>query len=310
MNRYVLSFFALLFSISILSAQTDTIPPALQCKSSLIVPVPIPCFTTVWTSDFVVSVTDNEPGPIQTGIRKRCTGSGFPEGDTTLVFLSYEWGATQVEAWARDAAGNTSSCTVAVEVTDQSGGCDPAFSIYAFLPDGQGINSVWTEVKGGNCLGDSILNQYITPVNGMYLQFGSISRPGYHTQMKPSKDINPLNGVTTYDLALIQKHILGIKPFDSPYTIIAADANQDGQVTTADIVELRKLILGITQALPNGKSWRFVPTDYVFPDPADPFQPPFPEMIVIPNMADPVPNTFHFTGVKLGDVNNSADPSQ
>lgn len=77
----------------------------------------------------------------------------------------------------------------------------------------------------------------------------------------------PLNGVTTGDLVSISKHILGIQPLESPYQLIAADANNSGSVTTFDIVELRKLILGIYQQLPNNSSWRFVP-DYCFKDPA------------------------------------------
>jgi hypothetical protein len=66
----------------------------------------------------------------------------------------------------------------------------------------------------------------------------------------PVKDDNPLNGVTTYDLVLISKHILGIEPLGSPYKMIAADANKSNSITTFDIVEIRKLILGIYTELP------------------------------------------------------------
>ena len=145
----------------------------------------------------------------------------------------------------------------------------------------------------------------------MFFNFGTlIPSAGYNSTITPSKNINPLNGVTTYDLVLIQKHILGIELLDSPWKIIAADANQDGKVTTFDIITLRKLILGITTELPNGKSWRFAPKDYVFPNPLNPFQPPFPERIEVPNTADPAPSHFQFTGVKIGDVDFSADPNQ
>ena len=44
----------------------------------------------------------------------------------------------------------------------------------------------------------------------------------------PFKDDNFLNGVTTYDLVLISKHNLGIEPLDSPYKMVAADANKSG----------------------------------------------------------------------------------
>ena len=86
------------------------------------------------------------------------------------------------------------------------------------------------------------------------------------------KDDNPLNGVSTYDLVLISKHILGLAPLNSPYKMIAADANKNNSITTTDIVEFRKLILGIYNELPNNTSWRFVDAEYAFPNPANPFQ--------------------------------------
>ncbi|MBN8678034.1 MAG: hypothetical protein J0M29_07395 [Chitinophagales bacterium] len=135
----------------------------------------------------------------------------------------------------------------------------------------------------------------------------------------PFKDDNPLNGVTTYDLVLMSKHILSLEPLTTPYHIIAADANKSGSVTTFDIVELRKLILGTYTVLPNNTSWRFVPREHVFPTPSDPFQTAFPVTLkaVINsggiNYQNPNNNTIEyetadFTGIKVGDVNCSAIP--
>ncbi len=121
----------------------------------------------------------------------------------------------------------------------------------------------------------------------------------------PQYDQNPLNGVTTFDLVLISKHILGIEALDSPYKIIAADANKSGTISTIDIVELRKLILGISQELPVTKSWRFVPTSYAFPNPQNPFIPAFPEEISISSLMGSMSNG-NFVGVKIGDVNYTA----
>gem|GEM_PF-2521344 len=118
-------------------------------------------------------------------------------------------------------------------------------------------------------------------------------------QSPPGSDY--LNGVSTFDIVLINKHILGIEQFDAPYKVIAADANDSKTVSTFDIAEFRKLILGIYQELPNNESWRFVPKVYAFPNPANPFVPLFPESIVVP------PDTsFDFYAVKVGDVNGSA----
>lgn len=115
-----------------------------------------------------------------------------------------------------------------------------------------------------------------------------------------------LKGITTYDLVLISKHIAGLEPLNSPYKIIAADANKSNSLTTFDIVELRKLILGIYTEIPNNTSWRFIKKSFVFPDPANPFpsplDPPLPETgtyVLSTTTAD-------FVAIKVGDVNGTA----
>ena len=115
---------------------------------------------------------------------------------------------------------------------------------------------------------------------------------------------NAMNGVSTFDLVMMSKHILGIQLLDSPYKIIAADINQSNNVTTFDIVELRKLILGIYSDLPDNTSWRFVDKSFTFSDPTKPFDPPFPETADI-DFSSYSSYQVDFVGIKIGDVNNS-----
>ncbi|MBN8680731.1 MAG: T9SS type A sorting domain-containing protein [Chitinophagales bacterium] len=75
--------------------------------------------------------------------------------------------------------------------------------------------------------------------------------------LKPTRDGHP-SGLTTYDLVLISKHILALEPLQCPWQIIAADVNCSGSVTTFDIVNARKVILGIENNFPCG-SMRFMP---------------------------------------------------
>ena len=79
------------------------------------------------------------------------------------------------------------------------------------------------------------------------------------SNLRPIKNINPSNGVSTFDLVLISKHILGTAPFTNCFQHIAADVNKNGQATTFDLVELRKIILGIYSSFPSNTSWRFIP---------------------------------------------------
>jgi hypothetical protein len=133
-------------------------------------------------------------------------------------------------------------------------------------------------------------------------------------QVTPFKDDNRLNGVTTFDLVLISKHILGTEPFDSPFKMIAADANGNGAITTQDIVQLRRLILGIYDdsdpdpdkhwPSDHARSWRFVDKSFDFPNHQNPFQTQFPESREDISASSNVP--VEFTAIKTGDVNNTA----
>lgn len=116
-------------------------------------------------------------------------------------------------------------------------------------------------------------------------------------------DGSHLDGVSTLDLVLIQKHILGTELLDSPYKIIAADANNSMTVTAVDLIELRKLILGVYDELPQNEAWRFVDESFVFSDPITPF--PFEENVNI-NDIDQDQTAKDFIAIKVGDVNNTS----
>jgi len=123
--------------------------------------------------------------------------------------------------------------------------------------------------------------------------------------LRPYANKNWLNGVSTYDLVLISKHILGLDTLDTPYRMIAADANRSGSITTFDIVALRKLILGIDTTIQINTSWRFVPAIFSFPNALNPFETAIPDSILVsPQGTDQA--GLHFVGLKVGDVNGSA----
>ncbi|MCF8246613.1 MAG: T9SS type A sorting domain-containing protein [Saprospiraceae bacterium] len=146
----------------------------------------------------------------------------------------------------------------------------------------------------GSCTGDYILN--FSNANCSNVNNFSI---------KPYKDINPLNGVSTFDLVNISKHILGVTPLGSPYKIIAADATKSNSVTTFDLVEIRKLILFINLEFTDNTSWRFVDKGFVFPNPLNPFETTFPECVTLNFSAGNPSQTADFVAIKVGDVNNS-----
>ena len=72
-----------------------------------------------------------------------------------------------------------------------------------------------------------------------------------------------INGVTTYDQLLVQQHILGITTLGSPYPKIAADVNRSGSITSYDLVLIQRVILGNDLTFSVTKSWQYVPSHYL-----------------------------------------------
>lgn len=61
-------------------------------------------------------------------------------------------------------------------------------------------------------------------------------------------EVNGDGRVTSLDLRIIQKHILGIAPLNG-YALSAADTSRDGKVTSLDLRVAQKFILGITASI-------------------------------------------------------------
>ncbi|HMW38090.1 MAG: redoxin domain-containing protein [Saprospiraceae bacterium] len=68
----------------------------------------------------------------------------------------------------------------------------------------------------------------------------------------PLKGEDELNGISTQDIVILQKYILSIKPMNN-LQLVLGDVNNNGVVSSSDISELRKLILGLTPTLKVGK---------------------------------------------------------
>ncbi|MEN0049933.1 MAG: hypothetical protein AAF806_22920 [Bacteroidota bacterium] len=132
---------------------------------------------------------------------------------------------------------------------------------------------------------------------------------GTNYEIQPSKNINPINGTSVQDLIIIQKHNLNREPFTSLYDIIASDINNSKSISVIDLIELNKVILGRSTAFPNNTSWRFMPTtfDTQSVDITN-FDFVFPESVELQVRA--TNDRINFTGIKIGDVNDSVNASE
>ena len=188
-----------------------------------------------------------------------------------------------VDVW--DEAWNTDFCTVALTIRGDANKVQGSVMTYTEQP-----------VRNVIVTADSNEPEFpmssVTDADGNY----SIDIPdNANFTVGASKDTDYLNGITTLDLVLIQRHLLDIQPFVSPYQHVAGDVNDDSRITASDLTELRKLILGVSPDFTN-QSWRFpvsgtaVDTD---------------GRIAFTETAENA-YTVDFVAVKIGDVNLTA----
>jgi hypothetical protein len=159
----------------------------------------------------------------------------------------------------------------------------------------QFIEGVKVQVSGLS--GDKIVN---TRNDGLF-KFSGLEN-GADYSIYPALNKNQLNGVSTFDLLLIQKHVLNTRKIENPYELIAADVNKSGSISIIDMLQLRKIILGVDKEFKENKSWRFVDANFTFKKEASPYQ--FPEIVNINDLNGTA--EAHFYGVKIGDINGNA----
>lgn len=205
-----------------------------------------------------------------------------------------------VSMYVWDERGNRDFCAVNLTITDNFGTCGDGANIAGRIATENGDPLLGAEVRL-----DADIPEYprsiMTDEEGRYSFLGTPYNRDYNIQSLKDDDYN--NGVSTLDLVLIQRHILGFEELDSPYKVIAADINANESVSSSDVVELRKLVLGIIDELPTNTSWRFIDAEQTFADIHNPW--PIKEELDLHNVqADVLDNDF--IAVKVGDVNNNA----
>lgn len=222
----------------------------------------------------------------------------------TLAFNCDDIGLQLVELHVGDAKGNVGKCVTYILVQDNLKLCPTTNPVLKANISGK----IETE-KGSRVQNVTIdLPNFQNAVPVLTDSTGLFAIPNLpifgNYDVRPAKDGDDLNGVTSFDILQINRHILGVAPLTSPLQIIAADVNRSGSVTTADVLELRKVLLGVYDSLPNNTSWRFVDKNFVFDDPQNPFKTPFPEVKSIANLNKDT--AAQFVGIKIGDTNGSA----
>jgi uncharacterized repeat protein (TIGR01451 family) len=277
---------------------------------------------TIWASDFVSSAVEDCTGPVRYSIHiadEVTNGSNIPDtSQTSLILTCADPSTTIIRIYAWDSAYNPYS----VQPDGTVGGpnfdfCetyviiqDNMFDVCPDVVPGSGMiagviatpNDEVVEGVAVDLSGQAVMN-YATALDGQF-SFNNL-QTGYDYTVTPQLDTDPLNGVSTFDIILITKHILTTQPLDNPYDMIAADANNSKTITVQDIILIRKLILTLEDNFPTNTSWRFVPATYEFPVPTNPWFEDFPEVINVNDLSGQLMGQ-DFVAIKIGDINSSA----
>ena len=221
--------------------------------------------------------------------------------DTTLILDCDDLPVITVQLWATDECGNQDYVEVIIVVQDPDGHCTTTSNIVSITGnivryDNEALEEM--EVMAKTSAGELMTK---TDTDGKYRHDNLIKSQTY--EIIPSTTGNPTAGISTRDLILIQRHLLGKREFASPQQYIAADANGSGHVSATDIVNIRALLLGRENRLKINKEWVSIPADFHFTNPQDPFETPWPESYMVHNLEQSI--EVDFLSIKMGDIDNS-----
>lgn len=271
---------------------------------------------TVWATDFIKSELEDCTGPLiysihregeipdinQKSITFTCDDAG-----STVPILIYVWdnanNPRSIQPDGKRGGRNYSYCNTYILIQDNIGTCN--------IQSGQIAVAGRITTENENPLeGAMILSnngqQHLAQTSTQGFYAAKIATRSGKIDLTPELNRNPGEGVSTFDIILITKHILGVQALDSPYKMIAADVNNSKSITTLDVIQLRKLILSIDTKFLSNPSWRFVDKKYKFPVPTNPWFEPFPERLILDMDTFTGQSDADFIAVKIGDVNNNS----
>lgn len=270
----------------------DKTPPVPVCLNGVTIPLDEHGHVFVTPNMISVSATDNCFAPEQVSLTV-----------TPNEFDCSHIGNQEIVLEAVDPMGNSAICIVDVMIQDNLNHCpDP---VTGRVTVGGTVRTNYGDMihEVPMLLNNDSEGMVMSDEEGKY-SFSNLSLNNSYT-VRP-RSVNDFdNGVTTYDLILVRRHILGVALIEDPYQLIAADVNQSGNISTFDMLVLRRVILGIDRDMGDTPSWKFIDAKYEFQEGYNPMQANYPTSISYEALTN---NEMHtdFIGIKMGDVNGNA----
>lgn len=283
----------------------DTIPPTIYCLTGIItVHMPLTGCITIRAKDFDRGSFDDVT--LQAKLKFYFNGDNTKDSiqiccDDLVVTAGKDQLQIAIEVWVADEAGNTAFCRTILDITDTLKVC-PFICPYGATISGGIINPSGCELSALVTLTGP--NNYYKEYFTNNFKFSDLIKGTYTLCI--TKNTNFDDGVTTADIVKIKRHVLGIETLILPLKLLAADVNRTNTLSGTDLSELRRLVLGINSIFQKVPSWIFVPTDRIF----EPNKMPDINEFILPCKIIEIKvdsiYTANFYAVKMGDVNQSA----
>jgi len=100
----------------------------------------------------------------------------------------------------------------------------------------------------------------------------------------PEINDTAINGVSSVDIVLAQRTVLGLREFSDDLQRLAADVNGDERTSAVDLVQMVNVVLELSPNFSSNQTWGFLPKSIILPG----------------------ENDLEFRAYKLGDLNFSA----
>lgn len=128
--------------------------------------------------------------------------------------------------------------------------------------------------------------------------------------IEPVKDEDPRNGLSSFEIFLAQRWLLGyeVPQITSPLQIVAADMNCSQSFSNLDLYLMERLLINDLDEVPGCDTWTFVPESHQFAEDWNRYN-----IFPAPRRAEVVlehDTMVMFTGLKTGDILGDADPGR
>ena len=198
--------------------------------------------------------------------------------------------------------GNSTICSNMIVLIDPDARCgvrsdEASVAGKIFNIHGEAVIDVDVQLRNDNELATG------TDRFGLY-QFDALPM-GSSCEIIPENDQNHSLGISTFDMVLMQSHILQVKKLTNPYQHIAADVDQSGAIDILDLLEMRSLILFQTQRFTASPSYRFIEASHQFSNPNNPLAEEIPSVHICQNIEQSQAD-IDFISIKIGDIDGAS----